>query len=460
MENPFKQLFEKQRLKSLELRKKPYSNRIQQLTLLEKWIFSNRRAIQEAIFKDFGKSAEEVDITEIYPVLSELRKIKRNLKYWVRPQQVANPMTYWGTQSQIYYEPKGTSLIIAPWNYPFQLSIGPVLSSIAAGNTIFLKPSEFTLHTSALLSRMAAEVFQPEYFTVVEGDYKISGQLLELPFDHIFFTGSPKVGKIVMEAASKNLTSVTLELGGKSPAIVDETASISDTAEKLAWGKWLNAGQTCVAPDYVYCHASVYDKLLQQLEVQVEKIYGNRSKYTAIVSDRHLSRLTAALQADIDLGAKVIFGNTVADGKLSPTVITQLPESSLFLEEEIFGPILPVLKYEDLGNVIAAINNQPKPLAFYHFSGSKRKMKQTEQAVSSGTMCFNDCVIQFVHPELPIGGVNNSGIGKAHGYHGFIAFSNEKAIVRQRKGFTMAKTLYPPFDFIKKITLELLLKYF
>ena len=369
-------------------------------------------------------------------------------------------MTYWGTQSQIYYEPKGTSLIIAPWNYPFQLSIGPVLSSIAAGNTIFLKPSEFTLHTSALLSRMAAEVFQPEYFTVVEGDYKISGQLLELPFDHIFFTGSPKVGKIVMEAASKNLTSVTLELGGKSPAIVDETASISDTAEKLAWGKWLNAGQTCVAPDYVYCHASVYDKLLQQLEVQVEKIYGNRSKYTAIVSDRHLSRLTAALQADIDLGAKVIFGNTVADGKLSPTVITQLPESSLFLEEEIFGPILPVLKYEDLGNVIAAINNQPKPLAFYHFSGSKRKMKQTEQAVSSGTMCFNDCVIQFVHPELPIGGVNNSGIGKAHGYHGFIAFSNEKAIVRQRKGFTMAKTLYPPFDFIKKITLELLLKYF
>lgn len=458
--NPFLAHFENQKQRSMQLRSEHVTHRLQRLKKVEKWIHKHRLDIQEALFQDFKKSPEEVDITEIYPVLSELRKVRRELRHWARPKKIANPMTYWGTQSEVYYEPKGTTLIISPWNYPFQLSLGPLVSAIAAGNTMTLKPSEYTPHTSKLLCVMAEELFEDNVLSVVEGDYKVSGRLLELPFDHIFFTGSPKVGKIVMAAAAKNLTSVTLELGGKSPAIVDETAQVADAASKIAWGKWLNAGQTCVAPDYVLCHESKMDEFVKSLKASTTKLYGNQEKFTGIVSDQHLSRLTKAINTDLNNGAELLFGNEVTEGKLHPTALGNLPQGSLFLEEEVFGPVMPIISYQSFDEVIKLINDRPKPLAMYHFSKSSQAMKKVKQRVSSGTMCFNDCVIQFVHPSLPIGGVNNSGIGKAHGYAGFVAFSNEKAVVKQRRGLTMAKTLYPPFGAFKKLTLELMLKYF
>jgi aldehyde dehydrogenase (NAD+) len=460
-EHPYYQIFASHQTRALKQREESYKERLKRLKKLEEWIYANRPSIHKALYADFSKSQEEVDLTEIYPVLSEIRKIKRQLKYWVRVTTVSNPLTFWGTRSEIYPEPKGTSLIISPWNYPFQLSVAPALSSIAAGNTVILKPSEFTPNTSQLLSRMAEEVFDTDFFTVFEGDHQVSGKLLELPFDHIFFTGSPRVGKVVMEAAAKNLTSVTLELGGKSPAIIDETAEITDAAEKIAWGKWLNAGQTCIAPDYVYCHSSRLDTFVTAIKKAVEKLYTDHKNYTGIVSDKHLSRFTSALDQDMKQGAQLIMGNQQPNKNiLTPTILTNLPEGSMFLREEIFGPILPILPYDDITEILTEIKQRPKPLAMYHFSKNDGKMNAVKKSISSGMMCFNDCVIQFVHPELPIGGVNNSGIGKAHGKRGFLAFSNEKAVVYQRRGFTMAKTLYPPFDNLKRLTLNLLMKYF
>ena len=413
------------------------------------------------MYNDFQKSAGEVDLSEIFPVLSEIRKIRRELKYWVRPKHVGSPLTFLGSSSEVFFEPKGVSLIISPWNYPFQLAVGPILSSIAAGNTAILKPSELTPHTSALLAKMATDLFSPDYLYVAEGDAAVSTELLELPFDHIFFTGSPAVGKIVMAAAAKHLTSVTLELGGKSPAIIDETADLKDTAEKIAWGKWLNAGQTCVAPDYLLLHENHKDKFIDLLEKQINLQYGNGSQLTAIVNERHLNRLKSALEEALKGGARIVIGqSTKHDIKMQPLVLMDVPEHATLFEEEIFGPILPIKTYKHIDEAIDFINAKPKPLALYHFTTNSKMSKKMKQECSAGTMCVNDNVIQFGHSELPFGGVNNSGIGKSHGYYGFLAFSNEKAVIHQRRGFTMAKTIYPPYDLLKKFTLKLMLKYF
>jgi aldehyde dehydrogenase (NAD+) len=457
----YQKVFEAQKRCAQKLRSEPYKARIGRLKAIERWIFSNRSKIQEAVFADFQKSAAEADLSEIYPVVSEIRKMKRSLRHWVRPQKVSNNLPYWGTKSEIQYEPKGVTLIIAPWNYPFLLAVGPLLSAISAGNTVFLKPSEFTSHTSQLIEDMIKELFAEDMIYVVQGDFKVSGQLLELPFDHIFFTGSPRVGKIVMQAAAQNLTSVTLELGGKSPAIVDESADIDDAAQKIAWGKWLNAGQTCVAPDYILVHESKRDELVGKLIEYVGDLYGDIAKYTGIINQQHLERLTAAIEASVVAGSTVVHGGmVVAEGKLSPTILIDVPDSSSLLQDEIFGPVLPIRTFVDMQDAVDYVNDKPKPLALYYFSRKEKSINNVKKAVSAGTMCINDCVVQFVHPELPIGGVNNSGIGKGHGYFGFLAFSNEKAVVKQRVGMTMSKTLYPPLNPFKKLTLELLLKYF
>lgn len=444
------------------LKVEPLKKRKERLRSIRKWIFAHRADIRAALYADLQKPAHEADLSEIYPVLTEIRHVLKSLSAWTKPQPIAGGPTYIGTSAYIHYEPKGTCLIISPWNYPFNLALGPVISAIAAGNTVILKPSEFTPHTNKVVSQLFEDLFDEDMLKIEEGDAEVATRLLQLPFDHIFFTGSPAIGKKVMEAAAKNLSSVTLELGGKSPTIVDETADLRDAASKIAWAKWLNAGQTCVAPDYLFVHHAVKETLLDELKKQADKLYGATENYTAIINERHFARLNAAIKEAFETNAGLEFGGKIDEEhrKIFPIAFSCLPPESSLLQEEIFGPILPVLTYDDLDEAIQFINARPKPLALYCFSKSTKTQTRVLRETSSGTAVVNDAVLQFAHPNLPFGGVNNSGIGKAHGKTGFLAFSNEKSVLKQRTGMTMAKTVYPPYTTVKKKMIDLMLKYF
>ncbi|MEQ9466961.1 MAG: aldehyde dehydrogenase family protein [Ekhidna sp.] len=457
-----RELFEGVKSHSIKLRTSTTSQRRATLKRMEDWIMSHRGEIHEAVHKDLQKPFQETDLTEVFVVLSEIRKARKNLKIWMSPKPAATSITYLGTKAETYYEPKGACLIIAPWNYPFQLAIAPLVSTLAAGNTAIIKPSEYSEHTSDLIQRMCLDLFKPEEVSVVLGAVEESQELLALPFDHIFFTGSPQVGKIVMAAAAKHLASVTLELGGKSPTIVDKSANIKDAAQKIAWGKWQNAGQVCIAPDYLYVHEDVKDKLVEELVLQSNKLYGTKETYGGIISRHHHNRINDLMADAIDKGADIEFGGKSDRDNLrfTPTLLSNVSKNSRVLEEEIFGPILPMMPYQNIEEVIDFINQKPKPLALYLFSSKNSIINKVKKETSAGMMTINDVVLQFAHPNLPIGGVNNSGIGKAHGHTGFIAFSNEKAIVKQRRGLTMAKTVYPPYSAFKKFMIDFMVKYF
>ncbi|MEQ8880489.1 MAG: aldehyde dehydrogenase family protein [Cyclobacteriaceae bacterium] len=455
----FEEIFEQQRSMALLLRAERYGQRRKRLLKLERWILAHRKDIQHALARDLLKSKQETDLAEIYAVLTEIREARKNLKSWMEPQYIQPTFTFLGTTGYHLYEPKGVCLIISPWNYPFNLAVGPLVSAIAAGNTFILKPSEFTPETSSLIKQMVSEVFEESMGFVVEGDARMSQNLLKLPFDHIFFTGSPEVGKLVIEAAAINLSSVTLELGGKSPTIIDETADLDDAAEKISWGKWLNAGQTCVAPDYLFVHEKVYSKFISYLKVHAEKRYPEHF-YTGIVNDKHHARLTHMVEDAVKKGAnKVEISGTFSERKMAPTILEDLAEEMLVMKEEIFGPILPVLKYEDLDEVIDHINARPKPLSLYFFSMSRKNQEKILQTTSSGNAVINDCVLQFAHPRLSFGGIGQSGFGKSHGMDGFKAFSNKKSVLKQSTGRTLAKQLYPPYSKWKNRLINILLRY-
>ena len=457
-----RELFENCKKKSLELRTSTLAHRKANLKKLEDWILSNRAEIHMAVYRDLQKPTQETDVTEIFVVLSEIRKARKNLRSWMMPERVGSSIVFVGTKAESHPEPKGACLIISPWNYPFQLAIAPLVSALAAGNSVIIKPSEYSENTSNLIKKMCDEIFDEEEVGVVLGAVNESKELLSLPFDHIFFTGSPTVGKIVMEAAAKNLASVTLELGGKSPTIVDETASIKDAATKISWGKWLNAGQVCIAPDYLLVHEKVKQELIEELVIQSTKLYGDEENYAAIISREHHNRVNDLMADAIEKGADLEFGGKSdrANLRFTPTLLSNVSQSSRIMEEEIFGPILPLIPYQNLDEAIRIINSKEKALALYIFSKSRRNIQKVKKETSSGMLTINDTVIQFGHPDLPIGGVNNSGIGKAHGYHGFLAFSNRKAVLKQRVGLTMAKTIYPPFGKLKNFMIDVMIKYF
>jgi aldehyde dehydrogenase (NAD+) len=454
--------------RSRALRTEGYRDRIVRLDKLRKWILDNREKIQRAVFADFRRPAMEVETGELFPVLAEINHAIDRLAEWVKPRKIDAPLTFLGTRSVIAYEPKGVCLIISPWNYPFNLCIGPLVSCLAAGNNAVLKPSELTPHTSALIAQMADEIFEQDVVSVVLGDAIVSEELLRLPFDHIFFTGSPAVGKIVMKAAAENLTSVTLELGGKSPAIIDETANLRDAARRIAFGKFFNNGQTCIAPDYILIAKPVKEKFISLLGENINKLFGrgmavNESSpdYARIVNGRHFRRLSGLLQEAVEKGAKPVFGGTVNEATLffQPTILTDLPADARIMEEEIFGPVLPVLEMDSQGHAIEVINSKPKPLALYLFSNNSAFRKKVLRETSAGGVCINDCVIQFAHLDLPFGGVNNSGMGKSHGYAGFLAFSNEKPVITQKSGLSNAYVFHPPFGKVKRKMLDLLIRW-
>jgi len=466
MSNEFTELFQDQRSHFLSVKKHvPLSDRRMKLRAIKKWIRDNEDHIIGVIGADFNKSPEEIKFGEIKPVLSEINEALINLKKWSRRKKVNTPLYLLGTHAQVITEPKGVVLIMAPWNFPFNLSIGPLVSALAAGNSVTLKPSELTPFTEKLIVQMLGELFDKNEVAVVTGDAMVGAALLEQPWNHIFFTGSPQVGKLVMEAASKNLSSVTLELGGRNPAIVDSTASVKDAAEKLIWGKCFNAGQSCVSPNYLFVHTSKYDDLLKELKIACEKIFGpdrsqlnNVQTLARIVNNKHYNRIKSLVAATVEEGAEVFLGGDFVDSDnyISPTVLINVTPESVIFQEEIFGPILPIMKYDNWPEVYEVINSGEIPLALYIFSRSNKNIKAVLQNTSAGTSCVNDTTIQFIHPELPFGGHNFSGIGKAHGKYGFLEFSNERSVVRQRIGFTTVKMIYPPYNKLKRKVINIL----
>ncbi|WP_258102884.1 aldehyde dehydrogenase family protein [Marinoscillum sp. MHG1-6] len=459
--NSFYELFQSQVIESKLLRVESVSKRMDRLRAIEKWIISNRESIHIALKADLGKLQDEADVSEVIPLLSEIRHIKRNLKKWVLPNEASSSVLYLGTSAKVIYEPKGTCLVISPWNYPLLLSLGPVVSALSAGNTVILKPSEYTSATGQLIKDLANELFSSEIFEVCLGAEDVSKALLQLPFNHIFFTGSPRVGKVVMEAAAKHLSSVTLELGGKSPTIVDGNSNVQQSAKKIAWGKWLNAGQTCLAPDYLFVQKEVLREFVNCLKSEIKLLYGDQSGMTRIIHEEHLKRLIAMLKDfESNSGDFIVKGEiNVQEKIMGPTVMNHTKGSSSLLEEEIFGPILPIIEYGVLQEVIDTINSKPNPLAIYLFTNSKKVARRIEKETASGSLVINDCVIQFAHPGVPFGGVNNSGIGRSHGFSGFKAFSNEKGVLKQRAGRGIPYLLYPPYDRFKKTLIKLLIKY-
>ena len=443
--------FTAQKAYALKLRKSTCDERLEVLARFEKVFKASYAKMYAAAAADFGKPEAEVDMGEIMVVVSELAHIRKHLKKWMKATPVSASMAMLGTSSKIIVEPKGTSLVISPWNYPFNLTFGPMMSAIAAGNPVILKPSEMTPNMSRVIAEIVSEAFRPEEVSLFEGDAAVSAYLTSLPFDHIFFTGSPAVGKHVMAAAAKNLTSVTLELGGKSPVIVDKSADIKKTARSVSFGKFSNNGQTCIAPDYLFVHESIKDALVAELKSCIARQYGEGSDaqgngdYCQVVNQGHHSRISGLLSDALANGAQVISGGQVDDGDrfIAPTLIEGMADSSRIMDEEIFGPVLPIKTFRDLGNVIDYVNSKPKPLALYVFARDKAAINKVLEETSAGDTCINQTVMHFVHPNLPFGGVNNSGIGKSGGEWGFKAFSHERSVLQDK--FGSGHMMHPPY---------------
>lgn len=447
--NYLRAVFDSQAATALRLRSSTAKERIAKIRKLRDAVISHTEDWYRAAYLDFKKPPGEVDLAEILPVCVEANDAIRNLKKWMKPTRVWPTMLTLGMRSHVQYSPRGRCLIIGPFNYPVNLTLGPLVSAIAAGNTAILKPSELTPHLSGLICQVVREVFTEDEVAIFEGEADVSQALLELPFDHIFFTGSPTIGKYVMGAAAKNLTSVTLELGGKSPTIIDESANLKLAAINVMWAKFANAGQTCIAPDYVFVHESVKDKWVECCREQLAKAYGvtldeqKSSRHLAhIVNARHTTRIKALLDDAHAHGARILTGGGASEGDcfVQPTLLDQVPRSTRVMDEEIFGPLLPVIGYSNLDEVIAHINEGQKPLALYIYSRNNTNIDKVLTKTVSGGACVNHALMQFLHGNLPFGGINNSGIGNAHGHYGFKAFSHERGVVRTQ--FSFAATLF------------------
>lgn len=463
MENQILDVLTLQKSVLLRLSTSSAAQRIDKLRKIESYLMQHKEDLCDALYADFKKPASEVVIAEMLGVKREINHTIKHLKSWMKPQSVSTPLMLLGTKGLVQYEAKGLCLIISPWNYPFNLSICPLVHAIAAGNAVILKPSELSPATAAFIQKMISSLFDKSEVAVFEGDATVSTFLLEQKFDHIFFTGSPAIGKVVMSAAAKHLTSVTLELGGKSPAIVGPEVNVEEAAAKIAWGKFLNNGQTCIAPDYLYLHEKNYFSFLKALEATVETFYGKniaKSKdYARIVNRRHFDRIVSLLDDAKEKGAQVLFGGkTDADDCfIEPTVLINCTLEMRIMQEEIFGPILPVMSFQDEVAVTASIRQGDKPLALYVFSTNTEFNQYILDHTSSGTSVVNDCLIQFGHNELPFGGVNHSGIGKSGGHYGFVEFSNQKSVVIQKTN--LLKNFYPPYGVKVRWMIDFVLKW-
>ena len=460
-----KRIFNLQKQNQFNVGNTTASERIAKLKKLHKAILKYRPQIKEALFKDYRKHPSEVDLVEIYPVTSEIKDAKYNLRGWMDKQRVGTPLAMLGSSSHVKYEPKGVVLIISPWNFPVNLTFGPLVSAISAGNTVIIKPSEMTPHTSLLMKKMIEELFEENEVALLEGGVSTSTELLKLPFNHIFFTGSPNVGKIVMKAAAEHLTSVTLELGGKSPTIVDESANINLAAKRIAWAKFVNNGQACIAPDYIFVHESKKEAFLTATKKYMQDFYNNdalnESSYSRIVNNRHYNRVKGYIDDAVSKGATIEAGGVFDESQdfIAPTLITNVSKDSKLMNEEIFGPVLPVFSFTNLDIVINEINAREKPLALYIYSKKRKNINHIIGNTRAGGTCINHNAAHFFNTNLPFGGSNNSGIGKAHGKDGFESFSNARSIFKQHIPNAL-DLLTPPYNNFKQKLIDLTIKWF
>ena len=444
-------LFAQQQKKAIELRRSTCEQRLAILARFEQVFRASFDKIYRAAAEDFSKPEAEVDTGEILTVLAELKLVRKSLRSWMKPRSVRATATMFGTKSKIINEPKGVSLIISPWNYPFNLSFGPMIWSIAAGNTVILKPSEMTPAMSQVIAEIVNKSFDSNLVAVLQGDASVARYLTQKPFDHIFFTGSPAVGKQVMAEAAKNLSSVTLELGGKSPVIIDSTADLKKAAQSICFGKFANNGQTCIAPDYIYVHQSIKQRFLAEMANAIDQQYGDQQElssnkdYCRIVNQAHFQRILGLINSAVEEGASIYKGGESMESQcfIAPTILTEINPNSEIMQQEIFGPVLPVLEFSEIHKVIATINSNPKPLALYVFSKQKQFTDKVIQQTSAGDSAINATVIHILHQNLPFGGVNNSGIGKVGGIWGFQAFSHERSLVEDKLG--LSGMLSPPY---------------
>ncbi|MDU9337684.1 aldehyde dehydrogenase [Staphylococcus aureus] len=420
-----KAFFNTQQTKDISFRK-------EQLKKLSKAIKSYESDILEALYTDLGKNKVEAYATEIGITLKSIKNARKELKNWTKTKNVDTPLYLFPTKSYIKKEPYGTVLIIAPFNYPFQLVFEPLIGAIAAGNTAIIKPSELTPNVARVIKRLINETFDANYIEVIEGEIEETQTLIHLPFDYVFFTGSENVGKIVYQAASENLVPVTLELGGKSPVIVDETANIKVASERICFGKFTNAGQTCVAPDYILVHESVKDDLITALSKTLREFYGQNTQqspdYGRIVNLKHYHRLTSLLNS---AQMNIVFGGHSDEDEryIEPTLLDHVTNDSAIMQEEIFGPILPILTYQSLDEAIAFIHQRPKPLSLYLFSEDENATQRVINELSFGGGAINDTLMHLANPKLPFGGVGASGMGRYHGKYSFDTFTHEKSYI-------------------------------
>lgn len=424
------------------------------LLAIKKYIIDHEDEINEALALDLGKSTFEAYTTEVGFIVSSIDFALVNLRNWMKKVYVRSPFHQVGASSYIQPEPLGSVLIIGPYNYPFQLIVEPLIGAIAAGNTAIIKPSEFAPHTELVLHTMMKSLFAPEYIEVVTGDQSITQSLIHLPFDHIFFTGSTRVGRLIYEAASKNLVPVTLELGGKSPTIVDHTANIPVAAKRIVFGKFLNAGQTCIAPDYIYVDQRVKSELIVELKKAIDRFYPTDNQYGTIINERHFNRINNLIEHD-----KVLYSGIQSTRPLhiAPTLVDNVTWQDKVMKEEIFGPILPILTFTDISEVIHTLKGQDKPLALYLFSEDKQTQERVWSELSFGGGAINDTIMHVANPHLPFGGVGTSGIGAYHGKASFDTFSHRKATVKRTTMIDLPLA-YPPYSSTREKLIRKLMK--
>lgn len=424
--------------------------RMQQLKKLKDVILDYEERITDALWKDLRKSPEEAYLTEISMVLNEIKFHRRNLKQWMKPEKVPTPLHLQPSKSSVYHEPFGVSLIVSPWNYPFQLLINPLIGAIAAGCCAILKPSPHAPNSAKVVEEMIAECFTSNYVSVIQGGKETNIILFRKKFDFIFFTGSPKLGSIVMKAASEFRTPLILELGGKSPCIVDSNSHVDLAAKRIVWGKFLNAGQTCIAPDYLMVHESVKTALYKHMIKYIKKFYGEHPEknqyYARIVHDEAMDGLLELLENE-----KIIYGgeHNKKERYMAPTIIELKSTDTKIMQEEIFGPLLPVFTFSDIDEAINYVNNNEKPLALYYF-GKNKNTQKVLQNTSSGGVCINNTLLHIANHHLPFGGVGNSGLGRYHGKESFLAFSNRRAVLKSPTWMDLPFQ-YPPFKYFKWI---------
>ena len=424
----------------------PLETRKRRLEKLRTTILTKETLINEALKKDLGKSAFEAYATEVGFILEEINYTLKNIENWARPKKVRTPFTLFPGKSSVLSEPYGVVLVISPWNYPFQLCFSPFIGAFAAGNRVVIKPSEYAPHTSAIMKSIVAEVFEESEVRIVEGALEETQVLLSQKFDYIFFTGSTAVGKVMMKAAAEHLTPVTLELGGKSPCLIEESANMDVAAKRCTWGKFLNAGQTCVAPDYVLVPRNKQHLFIERMGHHLKTFYGHDPKtssdYARIVNEKHFDRLEALI-----LKEKVIIGGKThrEENFIEPTVMKDVSWDDKVMDDEIFGPLLPVIPYDNINEAIEQVLRRPKPLAFYLFSEDAKRRKEIISRVPFGGGCINDTVIHLANPHLPFGGVGTSGIGSYHGKKSFDTFTHYKSVFEQGTKVDIPLR-YPPYE--------------